>query len=390
MNTLPASSPRKARRLGITGFAVIGMLFATAAAEPTSDELTVKARDALPPDFFRSVHYEIAEDVTQSRFYYHFNVTSDFGRYAIASLPMLRVRLHEILTLAEVAPTSNKSSASLDRSPPGRRGVGGDSVAGILADPLGTAETLLGNLAYNLEETLAEPEREKPATGPAVDNGFSLEPGPHKRSAGKMRGPIAPTRVLPVGPVAFGSGVLDERLRSILKNKSAAEIHADIDERLAAAGVSAAERAVFLANRSYTPRTRLYFTRYLGLLKQATGVGQLVQSANSASTETDARAFVNLARMIAYYELTGSHIMRIIEHRKFPVMLTDAGALVFALPIDHFSWNDGNAALIASLDRFVTTAGATSTTLLVAGSVTDTAKTQLATSDIQLREHYSF
>ena len=418
MNTLPASSPRKPRRLGITGFAVVGMLFATAAAEPASDELTVKARDVLPPDFFRSVHYEIAEDVTQSRFYYHFNVTSDFGRYAIASLPMLRVRLHEILTLAEVAPTSHKSSASLDRSPPGRRGVGGDSVAGILADPLGTAETLLGNLAYNLEETLAEPEREKPTTRPAVDNGFSLEPGPHKRSAaaqldvdvyssnpaiqtlldtlararsaGKMRGPIAPTRVLPVGPVAFGSGVLDERLRSILKNKSAAEIHADIDERLAAAGVSAAERAVFLANRSYTPRTRLYFTRYLGLLKQATGVAQLVQSANSASTETDARAFVNLARMIAYYELTGSHIMRIIEHRKFPVMLTDAGALVFALPIDHFSWNDGNAALIASLDRFVTTAGATSTTLLVAGSVTDTAKTQLATSDIQLREHYSF
>lgn len=418
MNISSASNLRKPLINGIVCLALAGLLPATGAAGTTTDELAVKARDVLPAEFFRSVHYEIDENVTRSRFFYHFKVSSDFGSYSIASLPMLRVRLHEIITLAEVDQPASKSSTSLDRSPPGRRGVGGDSVAEIFADPLGTAGTLLGNLAYNLEETLADPDRAGTAVAPAHERDFIVDPGPHKRSAaaqldvdvyssnpalqtlldslarkrsaGKMRGPIAPTQALQVGPVPFGSGVLDERLRSVLKNKSAAEINADVEERLAAAGVSAAQRAVFLANRSYTPRTRLYFARYLGLLKQATGIEHIVQSANSASTEADAHAFVNLARMAAFYELTGSHIVRIVGHRNYPVMLTDAGVLVFALPIDHFSWTDGNAALIASLDSYVAAEGADSTTVLVAGAVTDAAKAEFAARGIRLRERYSF
>ncbi len=403
---------------GIVYLVVSGLLPVTGAAETTTDELAVKARDVLPSEFFRSVHYDIDEQVTRSRFFYHFTVNSDFGTYSIASLPMLRVRLHEIMTLAEVDHPATKSAAAHNRSPAGRRGVGGDSVAEIFADPLGTAGTLLGNLAYNLEETLAEPDRNPNVAAPADSRGYSVDPGPHKRSAaaqldvdvyssnpalqnlldalararsaGKMRGPVAPTQTLQVGPVAFGSGVLDERLRSILKNKSAAEINADVDGRLAAAGVSTAQRTVFLANRNFTPRTRLYFTRYLGLLKQAQGVEHIVQSASSATTETDVRTFVNLARMAAFYELTTSHIVRVIGHHNYPVMLTDAGVLVVALPVDHFSWTDGNAALIASLDSFITTTDAVSTTVLVAGDVTETVKTQFATRGIRLRERYSF
>jgi hypothetical protein len=418
MNTSTALCRRMPLLYGILYLALTGLLPATAVAGTTTDEPAVKARDVLPPEFFRSVHYEIDDNVTRSRFFYHFRVSSDFGTYSIASLPMLRVRLHEIMTLAEVSQPASTSSASLDRSPPGRRGVGGDSVAEIFADPLGTASTLLGNLAYNLEETLADPDRIRTTAAPADDRGFNVDPGPHKRSAaaqldvdvyssnpalqtlldslararsaGKMRGPIAPTQALPVGPVAFGSGVLDERLRSILKNQSAAEINANVEQRLAAAGVSAAARTAFLANRNYTPRTRLYFARYLALMKQATGIEHIVHSANSASTEADAHAFVDLARMAAYYELTGSHIVQVIAHRNFPVMLSDAGVLVVALPIDHFSWTDDNAALVASLDSFIAAQSPVSTTILVSGGVTDAAKTQFAARNIRLRERYSF
>lgn len=409
---------RKPMTTGIACLVMMSCLPASVFAQSTTNESPVRARDVLPPEFFRSVHYEIAEEVTRSRFFYHFRVTSDFGTYEIASLPMLRVRLHEIITLAEVDPAPNKWSGSLDRSPPGRRGVGGESVADIFSDPLGTAGTLLGNLAYNLEETLIDPDREQPATASGSDGGFIVDPGPHKRSAaaqldvdvyssnaalqalldtlakarsaGKMRGPIAPTQALNLGPVAFGSGVFDERLRSILKNKSAAEINADVDQRLAAAGVSETPRTAFLANRNYTPRTRLYFARYLGLLKQAQGAEHIVRSANSASTEADARAFVNLARMSAFYELTGTSIDRVIAHHNYPVMVTDAGALVLALPVDHYSWTDENAALVASLEPLVSAAGAVAMTVLIAGDVTPEAKTQFAAREITLRERYSF
>jgi hypothetical protein len=417
MNLMPAFT----RNPVITGIAFLvwmSCLPATGIARSTTDGQAVKARDVLPQEFFRSVHYEIAEEVTRSRFFYHFRVTSDFGTFEIASLPMLRVRLQEIITLAEVGPTLNKSSGSLDRSPPGRRGVGGDSVADIFTDPLGTAGTLLGNLAYNLEETFIEPGRDEPATAPATAEGFVVDPGPHKRaaaaqldvdvyssnaalqalldalaqarSAGKLRGPIAPAQPLRIGPIVFGSGVFDERLRSILKNKSAAEINASVDQRLAAAGVTETQRTAFLANHNFTPRTRLYFTRYLGQLKQARGIEHIVRSANSASTEADARAFVSLARMIAFYQLTGSHLDRIIAHHNYPVMLTAAGVLVVALPVDHFSWTNGNAALITSLERFVAAEGAVSATILVAGDASPEASTELAAHGIVLRERYSF
>ncbi len=403
---------------GLTCIGLLACLPATGIARSANDEQAVVARDVLPPEFFRSVHYEIAEEVTRSRFFYHFRVTSDYGIYDIASLPMLRVRLHEIMTLAEVEPALNKSSAALKRAPAGRRGVGGDSVADIFSDPLGTAGTLLGNLAYNLEETLIEPDRNEPAATAESDGGFMVDPGPHKRSAaaqldvdvyssnaalqelldtlaqarsaGKLRGPIAPTQTLRVGPVAFGSGVFDERLRSLLKNKPAAEINGSVDQRLAAAGVSTTQRTAFLANRNYTPRTRLYFARYLGLLKQATGIENIVRSANSASAEADARAFVNLARMIAYHQLTGSHIERIATHRNYPVVLTDTGMLVLALPVDHFSWTDGNATLVASLDEFVAAEDAEAATILLAGKATPEAATQLEARGIGLREQYSF
>jgi hypothetical protein len=392
MNLMPAFT----RNPVITGIAFLvwmSCLPATGIARSTTDGQAVKARDVLPQEFFRSVHYEIAEEVTRSRFFYHFRVTSDFGTFEIASLPMLRVRLQEIITLAEVGPTLNKSSGSLDRSPPGRRGVGGDSV-------------------------FIEPGRDEPATAPATAEGFVVDPGPHKRaaaaqldvdvyssnaalqalldalaqarSAGKLRGPIAPAQPLRIGPIVFGSGVFDERLRSILKNKSAAEINANVDQRLATAGVTETQRTAFLANHNFTPRTRLYFTRYLGQLKQARGIEHIVRSANSASTEADARAFVSLARMIAFYQLTGSHLDRIIAHHNYPVMLTAAGVLVVALPVDHFSWTNGNAALITSLERFVAAEGAVSATILVAGDASPEASTELAAHGIVLRERYSF
>jgi len=391
---------------------------ASAGAAGLASETQVKAREVLPPEFFRSVQYEIADDAAQSTFFYHFRVTSDYGSFEVSSIPMLRIRLHEIITVATVTPVLEKSSESLARDLAGRRGVGGDSVAGIISDPLGTAGKLIGNLAYNFEETFVEPGGNKSAGTTKEFEGFEVDPGPHKRSAaaqldvdvyssntalqrvldaiakarsaGNLRGPVALPQDARVTPQEFGSGVLDTRLRSMLKNQSAGEINGEVDTRLAAAGVARATRVEFLTNKSFSPRTRLYLSSYLAQLKQTRRIDHIVTTANTATTEADALAFVNLARMAAFHELTGNHIDRIAMRQNFPVLLTEAKTLVLALPVDHFSWTGENASLIEELEKLASAEGAESVTILIVGRAQDDAAAELIARGVRLFEEYSF
>ena len=398
--------------------AAAAALALSASAETTPSGTTVEARDILPPVYFRTVHYDIEDEVTRLPFFYEFTVTSDFGTYRISSLAMLDIRLHEILTLAEIAPQLRGKNLSIDRAPGGRRGVGGDSVADIISDPLGTAGALIENLRTNFEETFIDPfEDQRQAIDEPID-AFEVDPGPHKRSAaaqigvdvyssnaelqraldaladarsaGRLRQSVAPTQTLLVSPKPFGSGVLDARLRSKLKNLSAAEINAEVDRRLETLGVDHGTRIGLLTHQSYSPRTRLYLSAYLGQLKAAAGVHQIAAAATDATTEADAVAFVNLARMAAFYRLSGHSLARVELENDFPVFATAQNELVLALPVDHFSWTDANASLVARLERLASERGDRSVVILVSGHGDEAARNALAARGIALRERYSF
>ena len=388
-----------------------------ASAQTESSDVTVEARDVLPPVYFRTVHYEIGDEVTRTPFFYEFTVTSEFGTYRISSVAMLDIRLHEILTLAEVAPQLRGKDLSIDRAPGGQRGVGGDSVAEIISDPLGTAGTLIDNLRTNFEETFIDPFAAQVETVDEPIDAFEVDPGPHKRSAaaqigvdvysrnaelqrtlevladarsaGRLRQSIAPTQTLLVGPAPFGSGALDTRLRSKLKNLSAAEVNAEVDRRLEALGVDHGTRVGLLTHQSYSPRTRLYLSAYLGQLK-AEDVHHLATAATDATTEADAVAFVNLARMAAFYRLSGHPLARVELRADFPLFVTARNEIVLALPIDHFSWTEANAAIVARLERVAGEIEADRVVILVSGHGDDESRHALATRGIAFNERYSF
>lgn len=401
--------------------AVLGSSYAISSAATEADELAlsgVKARDVLPPAYFRSVYYEIEDDVARSEYFYRFRIDSDYGTFEVSSLTMLQIRLHEIATIADIMPQLSKSGFSLDRAPPGRRGVGGDSVAGILSDPLGTAGQLMGNLTYNLEETFTARPVTKAAATIAATPSVDKDPGPHKRSAaaqlgvdvyssngklqtvldiladirsaGKQRQTVAPAQTALIAPPQFGSGVLDARLRSQLKNSSAAEINEDVDRRLQSFGIDTADRIGLLTHQNYTPRTRLYFAAYLKQFAKAENLRGMVAAAVSATTETDALAFVNLARMAAFLSLNGNKIARIITRHGFPVLLTTENDLVVALPIDYFDWTEKNRLLVAELDELKQEVAANSAAIIVAGRISDKAWEELALREVPSQANYSF
>ncbi len=388
---------------------------AAAPAHETPD--SVATADIVPQRFVRSAHFELAPAARARDNFYRFTVATDELTYEVTSLAMLRVRLHEIATIAEVTPRLGKSNITLDRSPGGRRGVGSDRVVDILADPVGTASQLLGNIQYNVEQTFGERDQADTQT-PAAQAGRDLNPGPHKRSAAaqlgvdvystnpalqRLLGAVADARsagktassfsplvrnVYAADP--FGSGALDARLDSEVKNLPAEELHARVDAALARLGIAPALRIALLTHPAYSPRTRLTLTAYLDILQDVAGLARIVAAAGTAETEADALAYVGYARMLAFNQLNGGGLVEVVTETRFPTLATAGGDAVLALPLDYLAWTPAVEAAADSLDALREERGLATFAVLLAGAPTERAAAALAERGVEVRPHYSF
>ena len=131
--------------------AALGGVICSAPIVEAADQ--IKVSDVLPAHYFRSIHYDIQDFAVLDNNFYRFRVDSDHGSFEVSSIAMLTVRLHELLALAQLKPVLADNGFSLDRAPEGKRGVGSDSVADIISDPLGTAGKLMNNFRHNFEAT---------------------------------------------------------------------------------------------------------------------------------------------------------------------------------------------------------------------------------------------
>ena len=380
----------------------------------TIDDVATPA--VLPPAFLRSANYEIDQISQAKDNFYHFYVTTDHGSYEIASRTMLRIRLHEISTITQLAAKLNRSDVTLNRSPAGRRGVASENVVDILSDPISTASQLLGNIQYNFEVTF-EPHNLE-ARIDKESSGIDLNPGPHKRSAasqlqvdvyssnpalqtlldsaaqsrsaGRFSDSISPLLRNIYAEVAFGSGIFNTRMMSLLKNTNSKDLNALVTDKLESIGIPASVRIAFVTQPVFTPRTRLYFTAYLELLRDLENVDWLVSAAISAATEVDALAYVNYLRMLAFYQLNAGDLTQVVTEARFPTLATADRKAVLALPLDYLAWTPQVVAAADALhevreahdlDRFV---------VLLAGSPTGRTSSELAARKIEIRARYSF
>ncbi len=238
--------------IGVLAFCPLALAAADNAYEEF-DEVAVES--VVPTKFLHSAHYAIEPRVRADENFYQFTVTTDSATYNITSLEMLRIRLHEIVTMAELEPRLAAKKVRLERSPGGRYGVESERVLDIFTDPVSTATKLLSNIEYNVEKTFqgVDPS-DVPKLGGRSEQ--DLDPGPHKRSAaaqlgvdvyssnqqlqqllnavaqarsaGKVQSSISPLIRNIYAAAPFGSGVLNQRLDSHLKNSSSADLHAEI------------------------------------------------------------------------------------------------------------------------------------------------------------------
>lgn len=377
----------------------------------------VPIESVVPPAFLRSAMYTLEPTALAADNFYHFKISSDHRNYAVTSRAMLRVRLHEIATVAELMPKLGASNITLDRRPGGRRGVGSEDVVDILTDPIGTAAQLLGNIQYNVNETFSggsdDDAPERPPTA-SVD----LAPDPHKRSAaaqlgvdvyssspqlqalleavararsgGKTLSSFSPLIRNVYAGASFGSGVPNMQLDSRLKNTSSEDLNAELVNTLDALGVAAPIRIAFLTHPAFTPRTRLYFVSYVELLADVDRVAQLVEAATSAQTEADAVAYVNYARMLAYYQINAGRLTAVVTGARFPTLATADRHAVLALPLDYLAWTEAVAAAADTLHDIRQARGLDRFIVLLAGSPTARAREELERRQIEVHPEYSF
>ena len=400
-------------------FVLCGYAVALPAASPTNSferPENVATSSVVPEIFLRSAHYDVDAHARTTHNFYHFSVTSDVGTYEVASLAMLRIRLHEISTIIEVAPNLEQAESALNRAPRGRRGVGSEHVVDILSDPLGTASQLLGNFRYNLEETFAD--RDVAGAATLGRSEIDLRPGPHKRSAASQLGvdvyssnphlqtllaSVARARSagetgVAISPLirnvyrapAFGTGLLDAELRSKLKNQDGDDLNGEVRDVLAAAKIKDPLRGAFVTHPAYTPRTRLYFAAYFSLLGAIGESDRIVAAAISARTEVDALAYVNYARMLAHFQLHGGALAQVLNDARFPTLKTADGHGVLALPVDYLAWTAPVAEAAQALGELRTAQQLERFVVLLAGEPTTRTTEELRERTVEVRVNYSF
>lgn len=393
---------------------------ANAAPDTFEDYTAVPIDQVLPANLLRSADFSLGTHASADDGFYRFAVATEHGQYDVTSLAMLRRRLHEIVTIAHWHPAAGDRRVEWERKPGGRRGVGSEDVVDILADPVTTAAHLLDNLQYNLVATLSPgaAREERAATDNSEPPAATPAPDPHRRnvaarlgvdvyssnpalqnlldrlarehSGGERTNTFSPLIRDIFAEPAFGTGVLQQRVESRLKNTPSEDVNADVLATLAGLGVAAPERIGFLTHRAYTPRTRLYVATYLDLLADVDHVERLLEATLAARTEADALAYVAYLRMLAYFQVTEGGLRAVVTKHRFPTLATVDGDAVLALPLDYLAWTSAVSEAAGAMHDIRTAAALGRFIVVLAGHTTPRAQQAFAARGIEVYSRYSY
>ena len=378
----------------------------------------VLAADAVPKVLLRSPHYRVEDDVSVSENTYHFRVDSDLGDYHTSSLALLRVRLHEIATLAQAVAAFNLSNRDLGAEIRGALSVRRDNFADILTSPLTTAASLAGQLTQNVTETVGLTKSRERANVPRDGSQSVLIDGvaaAHRRTvasqvgldvyssntkvqeffdavvkarqAGRVGSGLTLVRTPHVATVRVAGGKLATQVDTVIRQLSAAEVNDVVREELLRMGVAPPRTQAFMRSRVLTPRHRLSIVAHLDFLGAMPNRGAIVALAAGARGEAEALAYVELTRMFASYHERVSRIRSIDTLGAFPIARTAKNLILF-LPTDILHWDERADRLAAALSDRAYADTKNPPHLVVLGAATELAQTSLGRAGVDVSTQF--
>jgi hypothetical protein len=391
------------------------------AAQPKGDfeKAPVLAGSELAPAaLLKGPLHTVAEPITLEGFFGRFVIESKFGKFSVAGVNMLAVRVNElqaIETLQEVQ-RSQAFQDSLVRAASAPIQL----VQSAVTNPLGTVENVgqglgsvlgrIGFLARSSAQSVADSSGSAPATvaglplappGETIPSAFTGDPFGYNKarrdwarqlnidpytsnpvlrplldnaSAASFAGSFAINTA--IGAVSMGANLVvgfDTDVRDAVWNQPAVDLARQNESRLLAMGVSGRITRDFLRNRWFTPSLQTALVVALGKMGGIAGVESVIQVASQVQGETYVRFLIESVRMLGQYNDKDSRLATLGMSGIVPVGFAGDGTLVISTAIDYAWWDKAAAEFAQRKDL-----KGKRRVLLVAGIASERAKQEFA------------
>jgi len=342
----------------------------------------VQAADYLSPRLLQSDHHRVDNTVGVDNHFLKFTLHSEFGSMAAGSIEMLKLRVHEITTVANILNQLRHTDREAYQELRGQLHVSGDSVGSIIGRPfetaselasdlasdVGTASRLAAGVATDIESTIADKHgRPRPTAGPgaydyihasykraiasqlaldvyssnpAVQN--LLDQLAQRRSRGQPTVHFGPMTGMSRPADAFAMPALEARISSKVKNMSQVELQHFNERLLGETGIDRALSDRFIDSNVYSPTHQTTIAVYLSSLSRLDDGDAFIRAALEAGSEEDAMFYTSMLRMMRYYNDRNYPLQGIRSIEGMPVAITRMNALLVMLPVDINYWT-GNA-----------------------------------------------
>jgi len=372
---------------------------------------SLRASELLPPELVAGPHHQVRDAVASDGFLHLYVIDSSFGTFEAAGDDLLRVRVHEIAALAE-----------LDRMQ--KRDEFAGAMAAGLKSPFVAAWNLITNPvdsvlgipqgAWDAVKRTAEIGRRE--RGELEDSGLrefigfevkkrelafqlGVDPYSSNRELQKQLNRFAwaaylgglPFAFVPfqddaaaeIGPAEEGA---DGRLREILRDYAPEDLRRLNRIELAVMGVRAPLADGFLTHPWYSPRHGTILVESLVALDLTAERASFIETSLQAGSEADARFYQRAAQLLRVYHEGTEPLVRLLGQRRAVMGVTEQGALVVPLVVDHAVWSRPAAEAAERLVETRRALGAPATRLLVTGTLSERARQEFGARGIEVRE----
>ena len=392
---------------------------AVAQSKGTFESAPVLAGSVLAPaSLLKGPLHTVAEPISLEGFFGRFVIESKFGKFSVAGVNMLAVRVNElqaIETLQEVQ-RSQAFQDSLARAASAPIQL----VQSAVTNPIGTVENVgqglgsvlgrIGFLARSSAQSVADSSGSAPApvaglppapAGETMPSAFTGDPFGYNKarrdwarqlnidpytsnpvlrplldnaSAASFAGSFAINTA--IGAVSMGANLVvgfDTDVRDAVWNQPAVDLARQNESRLLAMGVSGRNTRDFLRNRWFTPSLQTALVVALGKMDGIAGVESVILVASQVQGESNVRFLIESVRMLGQYSGKESRLAKLRMSGIVPVGIADDGTLVIAAAVDYAWWDKAAAEFARRKDL-----KAKRRVLLVAGIASERAKQEFA------------
>ena len=324
--------------------------------------ITLKASEVMPKEWLKGPNYTIKETIVNDGVVSTYDLDTTYGPVTVESTILLLKRIHELRAIhkmeqlqgTDVFANAAKGAATGPLT----------TAKGLVEDPAGTASAVgsgIGRFFSRVSDSVTSDDPYKSgavqsALGQAATKRefayqFGVDPYSPYAPLQKTLDSVAWTAAsgsltvkaafsaIPggVGTVVSLSGTADS-LRSLVRDKTPAELQTINAQRLSAMGVSGSLQKVFLNNYSYDPSEKTLLVGELANMKGVKGQDKFITAACVAQSEPMAVFMRVMAQLMGLYNEKRKSVQNIVEADNLPLLQKKDGTVVAVLPLDHLAW----------------------------------------------------